>query len=177
MDYYERKTGKYRFYSLEEVYEELSLIRRRKSELEHRLQILSSASRPHNIIVDRDSELTHADEIDLQIEHIMSELHNLDSEQDILEAERRLKESNKELDEKAKQKAEARETIETIEERLFRGRNRSTHRGSDIDLEVLISEKEASTGCEKTITYRRGGRLKKLLIKIPQGIKELKKVR
>jgi len=44
-------------------------------------------------------------------------------------------------------------------------------------IELEISPAEASTGCEKTITYKRDNKTKKLMVKIPSGVKPGTKIR
>ncbi len=44
-----------------------------------------------------------------------------------------------------------------------------------IELEVSLSE--VTTGCEKTITYKRGGETKKLMVQVPPGVKTGTKIR
>jgi len=47
----------------------------------------------------------------------------------------------------------------------------------DQHIELAISLAEATTGCEKGITYKRGNQTKKLIVKIPPGIKAGTKIR
>ena len=47
----------------------------------------------------------------------------------------------------------------------------------DQHIELKVSPSEAKTGCEKGITHRRGKKTKKLMVKIPQGIKSGTKIR
>ena len=47
----------------------------------------------------------------------------------------------------------------------------------DQHIELKISPSEANTGCEKGIIHRRGKKTKKLMVKIPQGIKSGTKIR
>ncbi len=47
----------------------------------------------------------------------------------------------------------------------------------DQHIELEISPAEASAGCEKGITYKRGKQAKKLIVKIPPGIKAGTKIR
>ena len=44
-------------------------------------------------------------------------------------------------------------------------------------IELEISPDEAATGCEKDITNKRGKQTKKLMVKIPEGIKPGTKIR
>jgi len=47
----------------------------------------------------------------------------------------------------------------------------------DIHQEVKLKRKEAQDGCEKKITYKRGSEKKRLLVKIPAGMKSGTKIR
>ncbi|HUV46080.1 MAG TPA: DnaJ domain-containing protein [Dehalococcoidia bacterium] len=47
----------------------------------------------------------------------------------------------------------------------------------DQHIELEISSAEASAGCEKGITYKRGKQAKKLMVKIPPGVKAETKIR
>ena len=47
----------------------------------------------------------------------------------------------------------------------------------DQHMELEISPTEAAAGCEKSITYKRGKRTKKLMVKVPKGIKPGTKIR
>jgi DnaJ-class molecular chaperone len=47
----------------------------------------------------------------------------------------------------------------------------------DLNIELEISPAEATTGCEKDITYNRGKRTKKLKVKVPKGIKPGTKIK
>ena len=47
----------------------------------------------------------------------------------------------------------------------------------DQHIELEISSAEASAGCEKGITYKRGNKTKKLMVKIPSGVKAGTKIR
>ena len=47
----------------------------------------------------------------------------------------------------------------------------------DQHIELEISPAEAIAGCEKGITYKRGKQTKKLMVKIPPGIKAGTKIR
>jgi len=46
-----------------------------------------------------------------------------------------------------------------------------------LNIELEISPDEAATGCEKDITYKRGRQTKKLMVKVPKGIKPGTKIR
>jgi DnaJ-class molecular chaperone len=47
----------------------------------------------------------------------------------------------------------------------------------DQHLKFVISPAEAATGGEKQVIYKRGGRQKRLIVKIPAGIKTGTKIR
>ena len=47
----------------------------------------------------------------------------------------------------------------------------------DQHIELEIASAEADTGCEKQVTYRRGNKTKKLMVKVPSGIKPGTKIR
>jgi len=47
----------------------------------------------------------------------------------------------------------------------------------DQHIELEISPAEATVGCEKGITHKRGGQTKKLMVKIPSGVKPGTKIR
>ena len=47
----------------------------------------------------------------------------------------------------------------------------------DQHIELEISPAEATTGCEKGITYKRGKQTKKLMVEVPKGIKPGTKIR
>ncbi len=47
----------------------------------------------------------------------------------------------------------------------------------DQHIELEISPAEATTGCEKGITYKSGRQTKKLMVKIPSGVKPGTKIR
>ena len=52
-------------------------------------------------------------------------------------------------------------------------------KGSEVDLyhEVVISPREAATGVEKKISYKRGGEKKKLMVKVPAGVTDYTRIR
>jgi DnaJ-class molecular chaperone len=47
----------------------------------------------------------------------------------------------------------------------------------NLNIELVISPAEATTGCEKDITYKRGKQTKKLMVKVPKEIKPGTKIR
>lgn len=47
----------------------------------------------------------------------------------------------------------------------------------DRHIELEVSPTEAATGCEKSVTYKRGKKTKKLVVKIPSGVKPGTKIR
>jgi len=50
-------------------------------------------------------------------------------------------------------------------------------RGGDLYQEISISEKKASAGAEKRIKYKRGKERKKLIVKVPPGVKDKTQIR
>ena len=50
-------------------------------------------------------------------------------------------------------------------------------RGLDYHCELEISVHEAATGGEKQVTYRRDGQIRKLMVKVPPGVKPGTKIR
>jgi DnaJ-class molecular chaperone len=50
-------------------------------------------------------------------------------------------------------------------------------KGSDLHQDLILSSKEAASGCEKQISYKRGKESKKLMVKVPPGVTAGTKIR
>ena len=64
-----------------------------------------------------------------------------------------------------------------FQQRGGRGFGRQPRKGEDFSMETTVSFREAFTGCEKHIAYKRNGQREELSVKIPAGIENGAKLR
>lgn len=157
----------YWYLSLEACAQELSQVRRKKQELEHRLEILSKAKPTHTFLVAGDSSLAPKSEVEFEISRIMSELRVLDTEESLLEDEKKRKE---ELDKLRRQREEELDKLRRQREATYTYVDVKPE-GKNLCGEITLSRSEASRGVEKRIQYNKDGKRATILVRIPQVLK------